>query len=143
WRWPDCACARGAASERHDTARTTIVVRMVTPFDGYCIPISYPADRHQLRRPERQRGAKGKLHPPRLVVEPSLRSPSPEQPALSAAKGRGGQGVRSSRRRLDDRRRLTTTDLRLRVRPERPQHAVDAGPRAHQLGLVTEPIPHD
>ncbi len=40
-------------------------------------------------------------------------------------------------------RRLTTTHLRLRVRPERAHHAVNAGPRAHQLGIVAEPIPHD
>ncbi len=50
--------------------------------------------------------------------------------------------MRTSRRRLDDRRRHTTR-LRLRVRPERPHHAVNAGPRAHQLGIVAEPIPYD
>src|SRR5881394_3557236 len=37
---------------------------------------------------QNNKGAAGFLHPPRLVVEPSLRSPSPE--------GRGGQGVRTT-----------------------------------------------
>src|SRR6266496_6837688 len=63
WRWPDWACARGAASERHDIARTTIVVRMVTPFDGFCIPISYPAGRHQLRRQATSRVLKDAMSP--------------------------------------------------------------------------------
>ena len=28
------------------------------------------------------------------------------------------------------------------MRPERPHHAVNAAPRAHQLGIVAEPIAH-
>src|SRR6266566_3311444 len=42
-RWPDCASARDAASQSPATARTIIVVRMVTPLIGFRIPISYPA----------------------------------------------------------------------------------------------------
>src|SRR6266576_3322007 len=67
------------------------------------------------------RGAAGNLHPPRLVSVGQGRGPTP--PA-------------------DHPRRLTTTHLRLRMRPERPHHAVNAAPRAHQLGIVAEPIAH-
>src|SRR3989442_188215 len=43
--------------------------------------------------------------------------------------------------RLDDRRRHTTR-RRLGLRPERPLHIARARPRAHQLGILSEPIAH-
>src|SRR6266550_2614476 len=74
------------------------------------------------------------------VGEPSTHRASllnqPFVPPLPTGEGDRGRGLR----RL---RRLTTTHLRLRVRPDWPHHAVNAGPRAHQLGIVAEPIAHD
>src|SRR6266487_3092655 len=49
-----------------------------------------------------------------------------------------GQGSEDLRRLLRSRR--FTTDLRLRVSPERSRHVIRAGPRAHQLGIVAEPL---
>src|SRR5438093_10014281 len=65
--------------------------------------------------------------PPRLAIRP----PSPE--------GRGGQGVRTSRRL----RRLTTArpGLGLVLGLERPSHVAGTLPRSHQLGIIPEPIP--
>src|SRR5216683_92010 len=82
------------------------------------------------------------------MAVPASRPPSPEEPALSAAKGRGGQGLRTPRRggtwvRL--RRRRATTGLVTIggfLRPERTDHVARAHPRTHQLLVVPEPIPH-
>ncbi len=49
--------------------------------------------------------------------------------------------MRTSCRRLDDRRRHATR-RRLGLRPERPLHIARARPRAHQLGIIPEPIAH-
>src|SRR5213594_968936 len=64
--------------------------------------------------------------PPRLAIRP----PSPE--------GRGGQGVRTSRRL----RRLTTArpGLGLVLGLERPSHVAGTLPRSRQLGIIAEPI---
>src|SRR6266568_2494522 len=61
---------------------------------------------------------------------PTVSSPSPE--------GRGGQGVRTSRRL----RRLTAArpGLGLVLGLERPSHVAGTLPRSHQLGIIAEPI---
>src|SRR5437667_8571084 len=58
-------------------------------------------------------------HPPRLVSSP--------------------QALASPSRRL---RRLTTTGLWLVLGFERSEDVAGTAPRAHQLGIIAEPIPH-
>src|SRR5437867_12531613 len=59
-------------------------------------------------------------HPPRLVSSP--------------------QALALPSRRL---RRLTTARTRFSLGLERSQHVPRAGPRAHQLRVISKPIPHE
>src|SRR6266571_2455440 len=68
--------------------------------------------------------------PPRLVFETSLSFPL-------SHRERGPGGEASCRLR-----RLTTTGLWLVLGFERTEDVAGAAPRAHQLGIIAEPIPH-
>src|SRR5689334_21290009 len=81
-----------------------------------------------------QRGAAANHATAPRLSSPLSRRACPEP----AAKGRGGQGVRTSRRL----RCLPTTGLWLALGFERAEDVAGAAPRAHQLGIIAEPVAH-